>query len=227
MLPRQCCKLGVRILEMDQYRYLWQMMCGHIRQDIGIHYLVMYGSSTAFRSMANSSQQYLSDDSDQDELTYFTSAAPSSHSYSPSRSRRRRPSRSLSPPSPKKSQVPKHQLTLKRPDALLEVISQEWTKEGAWGVWKGSNVTFVYTFLAKTIETWSKGVLSALLNVPDPGIMVGLGASTDVIDTQYPWASLAVAVGASVAAGLILAPLDLIRTKSVFISPWNISSNYF
>jgi len=178
----------------------------------------MYGSSTAFRSMANSSQQYLSDDSDQDELTYFTSAAPSSHSYSPSRSRRRRPSRSLSPPPPKKSQIPKHQLMLKRPDALLEVISQEWTKEGAWGVWKGSNVTFVYTFLAKTIETWSKGVLSALLNVPDPGIMVGLGASTDVIDAQYPWASLAVAVGAAVAAGLILAPLDLIRTKSVFLS---------
>jgi mitochondrial fusion and transport protein UGO1 len=99
---------------------------------------------------------------------------------------------------------------------LLEVISQEWSKEGAWGVWKGSNATFVYSFLLKTLESWSRGVLSALFNVPDPGLIVGLGAAADVVDASYPWSSLGVAIAAAVAAGLVLAPLDLVRTKSVF-----------
>lgn len=95
----------------------------------------------------------------------------------------------------------------------MEVISQEWSKEGAWGVWKASNATFFYSILLKTIEGWSRGLLSAIFNVPDPGSVVGLGASVEVIDTQYPWASLAVAVGAAAMAGVILAPLDIIRTK--------------
>lgn len=90
---------------------------------------------------------------------------------------------------------------------MLEVISQEWSKEGAWGVWKASNATFVYGFLLQTLEKWSRGLISALLNVPDPEISAGLIGST------YPWASLAVAVAAAASAGIILAPLDLIRTK--------------
>jgi fusion and transport protein UGO1 len=95
----------------------------------------------------------------------------------------------------------------------MEVISHEWAKEGAWGVWKASNATFVYAFLLKTVESWSRGMLSALLNVPDAGVIGGLGATTEVADSVYPWASLAVAVAASVATGLLLAPLDLVRTK--------------
>lgn len=82
-------------------------------------------------------------------------------------------------------------------------------------MWKGSNATFVYAFLLKTLESWSRGVLAALLNVPDPGTVVGLGAATDLVDTSYPWSSLGVAVAAAVTAGLVLAPLDLVRTKSV------------
>lgn len=85
--------------------------------------------------------------------------------------------------------------------------------EGYSGVWKGSNVTFMYSFLLKTIENWSRGVLSALFNVPDPGSIVGLSTAADVVDGTYPWASLAVAVAAAVSAGLILAPVDLVRTK--------------
>lgn len=100
------------------------------------------------------------------------------------------------------------------------MIGQEWTKEGAWGVWKGSNTTFVYSFLLKILESWSRGVLSALLNVPDPGTVAGLGAASDLVDTSYPWSSLGVAVAAAVAAGLILAPLDLVRTKSVLCFSW-------
>jgi fusion and transport protein UGO1 len=95
----------------------------------------------------------------------------------------------------------------------MEVVSQEWTKEGAWGVWKGSNATFVYAFLLKTFENWSSGLISGLFNVPDPGMIAGLGAVVDVVDSPYPWASIGVAVAASIVTGLILSPLDLVRTK--------------
>jgi fusion and transport protein UGO1 len=163
-------------------------------------------------------KQYPSDDSDPDEPAYFTATAPLSHSYSPPRSRRRHGSESsFPPPPPKDHSPPTHQLILKRPDSILEVISQEWTKEGGWGVWKGSNTTFVYSVLVQTLEKWSRGLLSALLNVPDPDLATGLEMSADLIGSPYPWASLGVAIAAAVATGLILAPLDLIRTK--YVSP--------
>ncbi|PBP23411.1 hypothetical protein BUE80_DR005959 [Diplocarpon rosae] len=151
-------------------------------------------------------RDYPSDDSDPDEPAYFTSTAPSAHSYSPT-SRRRQ---SVSPsPISKTAASPAYCLVLKRPDSVLEVISQEWSKEGARGVWKASNTTFVYNILLQTLEKWSRGLLSALLNVPDPEISAGLIGST------YPWASLGVAIAAAAMAGLILAPLDLIRTKLI------------
>lgn len=168
------------------------------------------------RTLADALKQYPSDeDSDPDEPAYFTSSAPTSHSYSRPRSRRqpehddRTPS--PSPRSPKSK--PSHQLILKKSDSITEVISQEWTKEGAWGVWKGSNATYVYAILLKAVESWSRGVFSALFNVPDAGVVGALGAVSEVADSPYPWSSLAVAVAASVATGLILAPLDLVRTK--------------
>lgn len=92
----------------------------------------------------------------------------------------------------------------------MEVISQEWTREGAWGVWKASNATFMYSVLHSTLEKWLKGMLSAALNVPDQGLA---GVAAELVDAQYPWASLGVAIGAAVTSGLILAPLDLVRTK--------------
>ncbi|CZR56489.1 related to chromosome segregation protein Cse1p [Phialocephala subalpina] len=157
---------------------------------------------------------YPSDESDPDEVAYFTSVAPSATSYSPSRSRRRHSSDSRYSPPPKRPTTPRHQLILKRPDSILEVVSQEWNKEGAWGVWKGSNATFVYNILLQTIEKWSRGLLSALLNIPDSGLNVGLDTSADLVG-PYPWASLGLAIGAAAMAGIILAPLDLLRTKLI------------
>jgi fusion and transport protein UGO1 len=161
------------------------------------------------------SPKYNSDESDPDEPAYFTSSAPHSSSYSPSRSRRRHitdrsgyviPSSGSSSPAP-------HQLALKRPDSILEVISQLWSVEGAWGVWKGSNATFIYSILFKTVETWSRSMIAAIVNVPDPGMIAGLGLNVDVADSSYPWASLAVAVAAAAMSSLLLAPLDIVRTK--------------
>ncbi|CAL3970262.1 unnamed protein product [Diplocarpon coronariae] len=151
-------------------------------------------------------RNYHSDDSDPDEPAYFTSSAPSGHSCSPTGRRRQ----SVSPsPTSSLPASPVNHLVLKRTDSVLEVISQEWSKEGARGVWKASNTTFVYNLLLQTLEKWSRGLLSALLNVPDPEISAGLIGST------YPWASLGVAIAAAATAGVILAPLDLIRTKLI------------
>lgn len=178
------------------------------------HKTSAYGDVRSFKEGGSHGlilRQYPSDDSDPDEPAYFTSTAPSSTSYSPSRSRRRHDSEPrLSPsPSPRPSIHPSQQFTLKRSDAILEVISQEWSREGAWGVWKASNTTFVYNFLLQTLEKWSRGLIAALLNVPDPEI------SESLIGPAYPWASLGVAVAAAATAGILLAPLDLIRTKYV------------
>lgn len=101
---------------------------------------------------------------------------------------------------------------------MLEVISQVWQKEGAWGVWKGSNATFIYTVLSSLLENWSRSLLSALFNVPDLGVKDDLDRLIDLA-SPYPWASLCVAAAAAVTTGLILSPLDLVRTRYVASHP--------
>ncbi|KAI1263718.1 mitochondrial carrier domain-containing protein [Xylariaceae sp. FL1019] len=157
-------------------------------------------------------------DSDPDEPSYFTSNAP----YTPTpstRSRRRQPS--STPPDPPKANaqgtVPTHQIVLRRPDSILDVISQLWAKESAWGVWKATNATFVYTVLQSLLENWGRSLLSALLNVPDLGVKDDVERLVDIA-SPYPWASLCVAATAAVATGLILAPFDLIRTRLILTS---------
>lgn len=120
----------------------------------------------------------------------------------------------LSPRLPKKPQVPEHVLQLKRPDSVLEVISQLWQRDGAWGVWKGSNATFLYTVLQSLLENWSRSFFSAIFNVPDLGVKDDIDRLIDIA-TPYPWASLFVAASAAVITGLALAPLDLVRTRLI------------
>ncbi|KAI2613382.1 mitochondrial carrier domain-containing protein [Hypoxylon sp. NC1633] len=162
-------------------------------------------------------QTWPDSDSDPEESAYFSSNAP----YTPtpsSRSHRRRVSPSIDvPKSPTKDSVLPHQLILKRPDSIFDVISQLWTKESAWGVWKGTNATFLYTVLQSLLENWSRSLLSALLNVPDLGLKDDVDRLIDIA-SPYPWASLCVAAAAAVATGLILAPLDLVRTRLIVTS---------
>ncbi|KAF2629255.1 mitochondrial carrier [Macroventuria anomochaeta] len=189
--------------------------------------------------------EYPSDEeeSDDDAPGYFTSTAPAPHgthgthgthaihgihghrlpSASRSRSPRKRDqrhvhSRSRSETPTRPPQPSARKLDLKRADSLLEVIGQLWQKESAWGVWKGTNCTFIYNFLLKTTESWFRSALSALLNIPDPGTMgataSGIGG-LDIIDSPSPLMSLAVAVAATAIAATVLAPLDLIRTRLI------------
>jgi fusion and transport protein UGO1 len=98
------------------------------------------------------------------------------------------------------------------------VIAQLWQKESAWGVWKGTNVTFIYNFLLKTTESWFRSAISAILNVPDPGLLGTAGSGIgglDIMDSPSPIMSLGVAVAATAIAATLLAPLDLIRTRLI------------
>ncbi|KAJ2974269.1 hypothetical protein NUW58_g8711 [Xylaria curta] len=169
-------------------------------------------------SRANDALQYPESDSDPDEPAYFTSAAP----ITPTPSMRSRRRRGSSPPleSPKidaKPTPPSHQIVLRRPDSILDVIGQLWSKESAWGVWKGTNATFLYSILQSLFENWGRSLLSALLNVPDLGVKDDVDRLVDIA-SPYPWASLCVAAAAAVTTGLILAPLDLIRTRLIVTS---------
>ncbi|KAK1760421.1 mitochondrial fusion and transport protein ugo1 [Echria macrotheca] len=157
-------------------------------------------------------------DSDPDEMSYFTSNIPSTptSSYSNRAQKPRHPSPLQSPRVPTKP-LPAHQLLIRTPNSVLEVISQLWQKEGAWGVWKGANATFIYSVLQSLLENWSRSLLSALFNVPDLGLKNDTDRLIDIA-SPYPWASLFVAAAAAVTTGLILAPLDLVRTRLVITS---------
>ena len=169
------------------------------------------------------------EDSDSDLPSYFTATAPYETPSSPSNRRRRKPpSRSLSAtPTPSSHSNPASsshhstQIELRRNDSIIEVLTQLWSKEGAWGVWKGTNSTFVYNVLLRTIETWTRSLLSAMLDLPD-ATLLALGSpagSISILDSPNPIASVAVAVGAAGIAGLILAPIDMVRTRYVILHP--------
>ncbi|KAI1391676.1 mitochondrial carrier domain-containing protein [Hypoxylon trugodes] len=156
-------------------------------------------------------------DSDPEEAAYFTSNIPNTPTPSTRSHKRRGSSPTDTARIPSKPIILPHQLSLKRPDSIFDVISQLWSKESAWGIWKGTNATFLYTVLQSLFENWSRSLLSALLNVPDLGLKDDVDRLIDIA-SPYPWASLCVAAAAAVATGLILAPLDLVRTRLIITS---------
>ena len=91
------------------------------------------------------------------------------------------------------------------------MIARNWGKEGVWGTWKATNATFLYSVLHSLLENWSRGALAAMCSVPD------IGVEEDMLDaftrSPHPWMTLGVAAAAAVVTGLILAPLDLVRTR--------------
>lgn len=109
----------------------------------------------------------------------------------------------------------------------MDVLGQLWQHSGATGLWKATNASFIYNVLSKALESWTRSLLSALLNLPDPvalagnpsEVVAGALGGLDVADSPSPLVSLGIAVASAAIAGLILAPLDLARTryaKSVF-----------
>ena len=71
-----------------------------------------------------------------------------------------------------------------------------------------------YGILLKSLESFSRSLLSALFNLPDPSILAqSANAGLDVVDAAYPWTSLSIAVAASAIAALITSPIDIVRTR--------------
>ncbi|KAL9060974.1 MAG: hypothetical protein Q9162_000418 [Coniocarpon cinnabarinum] len=165
-------------------------------------------------------QAYISDSSDSDNPSYFTSTHPSQPTYHQSSARRRHRSRhrsslSVSSPNAQQPKHPPHRISLKKPDSLTEVLSQLYANEGAWGIWKGTNATFLYSLLHRTLESFARSTLAAILNLPDPAPASSLAtpSSLDIIDSPSPLFSLSITIAAAALSGALLAPLDIVRTR--------------
>jgi len=167
-------------------------------------------------------------ESEGDEPSYFTPTKPqrSRSRYADESPSRRRPRRRQTPPSRSDSATPVpstygHKLSLRRPDSILEVLSQLWQQSGATGLWRATNATFIYNVLSKATESWTRSLLSALFNLPDPSALSGgpseivasVMGGLDVSDSPSPMVSLGIAVASAGIAGILLAPLDLVRTR--------------
>ncbi|KAJ9629726.1 hypothetical protein H2203_002107 [Taxawa tesnikishii (nom. ined.)] len=168
-----------------------------------------------------------------EEPSYFTPANPqprSSRYGSESPTPRHRRRRRQTPSSRSQSGTPvpsaghsSHKLDLRRSDSILETLAQLWQHSGAVGMWKATNATFIYNVLVKAVESWTRSLLSALLNLPDSSalangpseIVAGAIGGLDVADSPSPLISLGVAVAASATAGVLLLPLDIVRTRLI------------
>ncbi|KAI9685043.1 MAG: mitochondrial fusion and transport protein ugo1 [Bathelium mastoideum] len=181
-----------------------------------------------------------SSDSSDSEPSYFTSTAPLATAASPPSSRRHTPrSRSATPTPPSHAHHLHHpssssqprKLDIRNPSSILDALAQLWATESAPGLWKATHATFLYQVLLRTLESWTRGLLAALLALPEPVSGLGTTATTvfgagnggggagggggglDV--SARPGASLAVAVTAAGIAACILGPLDMIRTRLI------------
>ncbi|MCJ1357516.1 MAG: mitochondrial fusion and transport protein ugo1 [Icmadophila ericetorum] len=174
-----------------------------------------------------------SDDSNADSPSYFTPATPSIHSSSRSsrpryRNRgRRSPSRSppITPSSSSYVATSPHTNQLTSRSSLTVMLSHLWSTEGAWGIWKGTNSTFIHSVLLGTITSFLRSVICAALALPDPGLsyipsqppyLLPMSSSIggfDILSSPSPFTSLVAAVSAAGIAGILLAPLDIARTR--------------
>ncbi|KAL8938331.1 MAG: hypothetical protein Q9216_003954 [Gyalolechia sp. 2 TL-2023] len=169
----------------------------------------------------------VSSDSDYDSPSYFTATAPLKDTPTrQSRARRRQGSLDLDPNSnvtpshaPSAPKSSPHSLDLKSPSSLTAALSLLWQTEGAWGVWKGTNSTYFHSILLSTMTSFTRSFLAAIFAIPDPSLAfqlspsVGSAGGLDILSSPTPVFSLAVAVSAASVAGIILAPLDIARTK--------------
>ncbi|KAK9378839.1 mitochondrial carrier domain-containing protein [Kockiozyma suomiensis] len=135
-----------------------------------------------------------------------TSSASSEESNSGSGGRRKPYGRSglrnTSSPIPEIYQISTH-----RPH-LLGAMGALWTKDGPWGVWKGSNISFIQNLAVGTIDSWLSAFIAAILGISDPSVV-------DIIDSSHPLVSLFASVTATTITALLISPLDIVRTKLI------------
>lgn len=156
------------------------------------------------------------EEDEEDEMPdYFSTAAPT---ISSPKIRSRRRKRDKKPP-PSSSVI-----RLTKPASVMHAVSQLYAHSGATGLWRASNTTFLYSILLRTTDSFIRSLLLALLALPEistttiisPSLTTPLAAATsgiDLSDSPQPLASLIVIAVSSCITGLVLLPLDMIRTR--------------
>ncbi|KAK4944368.1 hypothetical protein LTR10_016254 [Elasticomyces elasticus] len=163
------------------------------------------------------------ENSDDDEPNYFTSAAPlekPTTSHSPPRGRRGRPPRDDGAPrSSGKPQGSDGRLHLKNPHSLLETLSALSSSGGALAMWRATNSTFVYNILNRTLETFLRSFLGAVLGLAETDILASAGTGaipdTSILNSTTPAATILIATAAAAISSLVLAPIDAARTRLI------------
>ena len=158
-----------------------------------------------------------SSDDDNDGIPdYFTANRTLSRSRSPRKRRRTPPpSTSQSPtPRPSRRKIPpslssEHSLHLRRPSSITHALSQLYLTSGALGLWRGTNASFLYTTALRTTETFIRSLLLALSGLPETD------NTLDLADNPHALTSLLVVGVASALTGLLLSPLDTLRTRLI------------
>lgn len=92
----------------------------------------------------------------------------------------------------------------------MDVISQLWSTSGPTSVWKATNVTFIYSLLLPTLNTFIRSLLSAIIGLPEVGIAPS--APEDILTAASPSATLILSFVSSALSSIILAPIDTART---------------
>ncbi|EME43468.1 hypothetical protein DOTSEDRAFT_131138 [Dothistroma septosporum NZE10] len=187
--------------------------------------------SRADRYEDETDDSYASDRSD-NIPDYFSSTAP--RSRSPRKRRRTPPSENASPsPTPRprnrreQDDGDAYKIVNKKPASIVNAISALYNTSGAVGLWRASNTTFLYSILLRTTDSFIRSLLLAILGLPDlpgpdhgglaPGFSSGSAgfSGIDLSDSPNATGSLIVVGLASCITGLLLAPLDLVRTRLI------------
>lgn len=163
------------------------------------------------------------DNSSDDEPNYFSSNAPYERlpsSGSPDRGRRGRP--------PRNEPVPLHRdrhqstdgyLSLKNPHSLMDVLSALSANSGALAMWRATNSTFVYNILIRTLETFFRSFLAAVLGIAESEVLLPLSSGsipdTSILSSPSPVPTILIATAAAALSALVLAPIDAARTRLI------------
>lgn len=149
------------------------------------------------------------DDDDDEEIDYFQ---PKDQEDGLIHTRTSTPStRKPKPTKPVKNSEEKTKLIQPVSLHTLDIMSSLLNNEGIRGLWRANNATFIFNALSVTLEAWFTGFLSPFLQIPDPFFV-------DAIHSPDPTTTLILSISASVITSLLLAPLDVIRTKLIVSS---------
>ena len=102
-----------------------------------------------------------------------------------------------------------------KPRSVLEMIRDTYALEGVMGVWRGQTCAVAYNFLSSTLSVWLTHVIRASVStMPD-----------ELWDEQHSLVSTGASIVSSAVTALVLAPLDIMRTRTILKSRDSTNSN--